>query len=664
MHVKEKNRQCEIESIFGIIVLISLAVVSYSVLTYGRTVIHADTAIASMLAKAELKYHQWFPDSWCYANGDLWAFSTNIFTLPFMYLIEDQSLARMLGSLTAILMSVAGIALQGLFFWKDKSWLISIPVFLLCTFGVYDSADPFSGEYDMILYQAANTTTMLWICLVVWLIYAAHGRDAGGFSLKLCTSLMLIALLVSGLRYMAELTMPLIATFVTFTLFDLLREGINRSVITKLLKRILWVLIPSCVGYIINKHIINSRMIFYTGGMGLSLPETTSGYLDNFIQMFRNCFYNFGYVDAGNLFSFKGIRNVISVIMCVFIVFIIPLLQARSIASESMPVKFFFTFGLFHNLEMFLMGVLFSMTTYRYFLSSIYVFEIISAVYVYNHWLKGNGKGLRTATTVIFVFVMFIYWGAMLENSAGWTEALKEKRNLSRELVDRGLTKGYAPYWDSYQHEVYSDGKIEMVSIANDLRQVPGDEPRDLVWQNWGLVDANRFLPEDKDTFLVLDDKLNASFGSRIPLIYGEPVEVFGCAGKTVYVWDYDIASFMANGFADGRLTQVDLWKTENTQIINNNVILNKDGAVYGPFLPLAKGKYRFTVKGSGLEAVRLDVHSYEKPDSVISTEVERNNDFIVIDANISEDINDIEIRVINNENRDVVFEETGIERR
>lgn len=649
------------EYAFFAVVFISLIVVSFSVLTYGRTVIHADTAIASLLAQAQIKYHQWFPDSWCYANGDLWAFSTNAMTMPFTYLIKDQGLARMLGSLTSILVSCIGLFFHSRYFFKDRSWLITIPLFLFCTFGVYDPADPYSGEYDMVLYQASNTMTSLWICVGSWTAYNAVYKRKGRPLVPAVLFILFMGMLISGMRYMAELTMPLIAAFATLAIIESYKNGIESNRIKEITVGILWFLIPSAVGYVLNNRIYNGRDIFYNGGYELTFPDTLSGYWDNFVHMILNCYYNFGYTATDKIVSAKGFRNLVSIVMCIMIVLVIPILQARVIKTESKEVQFFFAFGIFHNIEMFLMGVLFSMTTYRYFLSSVYILEITAAVYIYNHWIKGKFR-YKGALTAVFVVFMIVYWTAMLDNSRDWLNALKNKREISEELISRGLTKGYAPYWDSYQHEIYSDGRLEMVSVANDLRQVPENGTRDLVWQNWGLVDADRFKPEDKDTFLMVDDELNESIRERIPAIYGEPVDVFEYKNRTIYVWDYDIAGYMANGFADGRLTGRDMWLTDNARIADDTVILEENGAVYGPFLPLGKGKYRFTVIGNGIDKARIDVHSYEKPDSVVSTEIERTEDSVVYDAVLLTDVNDIEIRVINNEG-EAIFKETQIER-
>ncbi len=656
-----RNKPSDRETVLWLVMIISICVVSYSVLTYGRTVIHADTAIASMLAKAELKYHQWFPDSWCYANGELWTFYCNIFTMPFLGL-KDQSLARMLGSLSAILTSCLAIFTQSRKLFSDRSWLISIPIFLLCTFGVYDPADPYSGEYDMLLYQAAYVHFIIWIVIITWITYDALIKAGNDKRKVISLPALLFLAILSGIRFAAELTVPLFLTILFFYLAENKKDA-ERQGVKELIRNIAYIAVPSCLGYLVSRHINNSQDVFYIGDSKIGLSKDLAVYWDNFTKAVYNIFANFGYVSVQNIMSFKGLRNIISLVLCLFIVIIIPILQAKKIKNESDPVRFFFVFGIIHNLEMFMMAVVFGFTTYRYLLTSIYVFEIISAVYVYEHWLK---KGKRTATAIVAVFVvfMFVYWGAMLENSVGWRDALEARKALSRELVSRGLTKGYAPYWDSYQHEIYSDGKLEMVSVANDMRQVPGDGPRDLIWQNRGLADVNKFIPEDKSTFLMVDNEMDPSVKERIPVVYGEPVDVFEYDDRTIYVWNYDIAGVMANGFSDGKLTRCDMWLTDNAMVDDDHVVLKKDSAVYGPFLSLGKGKYRFTIEGFDLEGTLIDIHSYEKPEAIVSTEAERQGDHVIIDADVNESVNDIEIRVVNVEDKDVVFKDIRIERR
>ena len=57
----------------------ALGVAGYSILTFGQTDVHSDTATATLLAQAQLKYHSFFPKSWCYANGDIWVLSASAF---------------------------------------------------------------------------------------------------------------------------------------------------------------------------------------------------------------------------------------------------------------------------------------------------------------------------------------------------------------------------------------------------------------------------------------------------------------------------------------------------------------------------------------------------------------------------------------------------------
>ena len=78
----------------------------YSILTYGQSHIHGDIATASLLTKAQLDHGSLFPRSWCYVNGDLWVISIHSFVAPFALLLQNQSLARMLGSAALVLASV------------------------------------------------------------------------------------------------------------------------------------------------------------------------------------------------------------------------------------------------------------------------------------------------------------------------------------------------------------------------------------------------------------------------------------------------------------------------------------------------------------------------------------------------------------------------------
>lgn len=683
MNLKDKIKT---EYILKALVVLALLVSSYSILTYGQTVIHSDTATATLLARAQLRYGQLFPDSWCYINSDLWVFAPNLFVLPFTVIFKDQSLARMAGSLLMVLCTCFVIYLHSSRLFKSRSWLIAIPMFLLATFGEYDTTDPYSYDYDMILYQAAYTLFILCIVLITWLAYKAMKSEKKRMAKVIALMVIILVISMGGMRFLAEIAVPFSGTLIVLYILKkagksnekVLKESEdpgqsekyekqedNRDSLLRLALNIGMVAVPSLLGCLISRHIYNGRSIITTStGYPLDCVPTVRDCFDNLIEMILNCFRNFGYSGGVGIMTLKGIRNLVSMVMCIVIVFVIPVLQAKKISEESDEIKYFFIFGLIHNAEMFLMCILFGMTTYRYFLTSVFIFEIISSVYIYEHYIKTGSKAANYLIAA-FAAAICVYSLVMLSSTVGWRQKVDYNRAFCDELVSRGLSKGYAPYWSAYKYEVYSDGRIRMMSLSPDRRIVEGNDGNNMISQDWWLTDANRYTPEEGiRTFFISDDTIDEDKKQRLFEIYGEPVDEFDYNNLSVYIWDYDMAERMINGYADGRLTPNDLYATEGSTVTVNEIILSENGLVHGPYLPLEKGKYRITVRGKGLADAAFEVRSYGLPGSITCEETERDDDHISVNVAVSDSVDDFTIRLINTGAGDVFFEEAEVVRK
>lgn len=186
----------------------------YSILTCGRTRICSDTATASILADSQVKHQCLFPETWNYANGDIWVLKQNIPVLFIRNFIEDQSLVRTLASVIIVCVTVAGIIYHSKTIFKDQSYLLSVPLFLVFLY----------GSEAMILYQAMYTDQMLWIafgCSLLYIIYKKY--EAGKWNrFVFLYGMLLILLLTGGIRMMAEQTVPAAMTCL-FMMYDEIR---------------------------------------------------------------------------------------------------------------------------------------------------------------------------------------------------------------------------------------------------------------------------------------------------------------------------------------------------------------------------------------------------------------------------------------------------------
>ena len=498
----------------------------YSILTYGQAHIHGDIATASMLTKAQLDHGSLFPRSWCYVNGDVWVISIHTFVAPFAMLLQDQSLARMLGSAALVIASILAIIVHSKKAFHDNSWVISIPVLLIFLY----------QARDMILYQAAYTDQFLFILAGVFLLFQIHQTGHKTYCALFCVYMVL--LVMGGIRYIAEIVLPLwLATLVV----DYLRIRTSsqipwNSILKKWLRISLCIFLPAVVGYAIHLWITSRGIIVNTAQNSLRLADSISVSLNNISTYIKNLFYCFGFQGSARISSIYGIRSLISVVMCFLMVFLVPVLQAVKIREEDRYTQFFFTYAAIHNLIIFVMTVLFvGKTLHHYLLTSIFLTVFISARYIYKYWICQIHFD-KYIWTFLFITATAIGILSLVLTSIGWQDTLTNKKSFAQQLIDRGLTKGYGDFWHVYPTELYSDFSLRFGGVeANDGTFSP---------HRW-LVDSEVFQPEDIQTFLLIPEEEHTTATAILENQFQPPEDYFTVGSYHVYVFGYDIAADM-----------------------------------------------------------------------------------------------------------------------
>lgn len=513
----------DIDKILFIFCLIVISVAVYSILTYGQTDIHSDVATATNLAQCQVRSRNIFPYTWCYGNGEIWVLGLNIFVMPFSVFMQNQSLARMLGSVLITIVALTAMYYQSRKIFRNHSWLLSIPLLLVFL----------SGSLDAVLYQAAYMGQVLWIALTCTMAdMMIHDRQKKNSAF--CLAILLILLCMGSIRQIAENTLPLWGACMIFLYarnkneekLENYKEDFKRAVFLSL-----WILLPSFIGFGIYKILCISRSVIDTGENELQFVMSLSECWNNIIAVFIHFFGDFGFAGGVKLISIDGIRNLILIIFCTLIVFIVPVLQYRKIKEENDHVVFFYIFGLLHNLIMLVVAIFCGKTEGRYLLTCIFVNIIIASQYVTKHWLR-KGDLQKNVVAACFIAASFIQCIALLKQSAGWQEIVAGRKAFSQELTKHDLRKGYASYWYAYANEVYSDMELRIGGIhINENGIVP------YYW----LVDSDVFHAEDENTFLLLTQEEKNVIDGNIQTLFGNPIEEFSVGEMYVYVFDYDI---------------------------------------------------------------------------------------------------------------------------
>ena len=520
------NNVKRINLLFAVLLIVSVITGVYSILTEGQAVLHSDTATATLLAQAQLKYHTLFPKSWCYGNGEIWLITTNLFTLPFSALMKNQSLARMAGSAVWVLIAVLAIYLCTRFLMKSKSWLISIPIFLLFTV----------SQYDHILYQASYIGVIVWLMLSIWFSYEMfYGEKPKKYVITYLISTLTIFL--GTIRYAGEITIPIIGTIILMKYLETSQSDYDIAVIVKdLFQKIFVICIPAVVGHLIYKRICETCTMINTGTNRIEFSTGMENCLDNIWNAVKDMCGSFGFAFPTALFSTWGIRNLLSIVVCIIILFIIPVLQYKNFKNESKEIRYFLLFVLIHNLEMLMLYMVFSKSNSRYLLSSVFLLEMVSARYIYEYLIKKTDLN-QLIVVCSYTLIILVYIVSLTYPNRSWKSEVQEKKEFCRELTDRGLTKGYGEFWHVYNKEVYSDLSLKFGAIFVE----DGISP--FYW----LVDSNTFIPEKGiDTFLLLDNTGNRKYNRIAKQQFGPTKDEFelnsGRDRYYIYVWDYDIA--------------------------------------------------------------------------------------------------------------------------
>lgn len=621
---QKKNIVCE--QVLKFIAVCSIIIAVYSILTYGQTVIHSDVSTAVLLAKSQIENHSFFPRTWNYGNGDVWVLGTNLLILPFFHLMHNYSLIRMLASVILIFLAVLAMRYQANTGFEDQSWLIAVPFVLLYLA---------KGQGDCVLYQAAYISNIIWIPIVsLWSYKLIHNKH--NIKYKILVSLTLFLLGMSGIRYFAELVLPLLGACIILCYFEIRNEEFQdiKSKIIKIIPNCIIILVSSFIGfgmhlYIASTHTLNSgendEVVFVKSWLG-NIPVA--------IENFFGCF---GYQSKVSVFSVDGIENLILIFAALLLIFVFPILQAIKIKNEKAYTKYFFTFGVIHNLIMIMMVVFFGKLATRYLLSSVFVCILISARYIYKYWFMQ--KSVEKYVWITIYGVMTCYLGVvLLLQSIGWTTQLAKEKGFNQQLLDMGITKAYATYWNAYNNQIYSDMKINYAGI-----DIYGECIKPHKW----LVDNSAFEKEDGKSALILDKKENKYIKEHFGYLLDWSIETFKKNGLYVYIYDDDIADEIYNGLEDNKLLPSELLSTGKRE--KNAYVLNNGDWVYGPYAPIETGSYIVKYQGDNLENVMCDVYCEGKQNAYIEfEEISRNENEVTLRVQFDKEIDSTEFRLCN----------------
>lgn len=524
------NKLMNFKNILRVVCGATVIIAVYSIITYCQAYLWSDMATANLLIRAQRESGQFFPSTWYYSHADLWVTWLNFFTLPFSLILDNQVLARALGSVLVIVLACVSIRWMSKTLLQSDAYLLIIPMFLLYMI----------GNESWVLWEASYGMIMLYLAVGFSLFYAVWTRQ--DIRKTVLLTLFLIIINMGGTREMAELVLPLgIALFLIIYIenrYKTIERCKNTAIEAIILELKLFV--PSLVGLVLFK-VISARCLNVgdAGDTYLSLSASMTDIWTNFENMIQAFYVIFGIVPGAAIKTAIGIQSLAGMVSCTAIMFVFPILAWRKRTDVSNGEKLLLYYGLVHNTLFVVLFVFFGLNESRYALSIAFVNIIISGQYIYQNYIKKETIQ-RILWSVVFIVITAIYAYCLIISSKGWSWRVETNRAFVDELKAHGLEKGYADYFYSCSNEVYSDFDLRINPVY-----IRADGIAEFQW----LCDASRFTPEEETkTFLLMTEAEYMLIQPILSEYLGQEYDQFtlmNADGINFYVncYDYDIIS-------------------------------------------------------------------------------------------------------------------------
>lgn len=523
--VLNKKNYSNIQLILKTIFYISIGVIFYFTITAGQYLLYSDVSTTTALSNSIIEQGTLFPQTWNYANGEIWGiFSNSVIAIIPTKIISNQSLSRMFVSCIRILITIIAIIFVTKRYFEDDSWVLSIPTILLFITGIY----------GVTLLEAVYIDQIMWIYICIYLSYKIldnYSRNKRYCYFAILYSVIVMVNVMSGIRMIAELVIPICVASIIFIL-------INNDNVYDMFKKVLIILmyniIPTIVGYGIYKWLCTWHNVNNTINNQIVFSASTDTIFSNIVIVIKNFVNCLGYYGNASLLSLNGIINIISFAMCGIICFVTPYKQLKKIYTEQNNIQYFVYVVIVHNILLMIFAICCDKLTNRYMLTSLMLFMLLSSRFIYNYLV--NDKSIITYLLVsLFAICVFVESMFYLEKTYKWYDIVLYKKDFTETLISKGVTKGYASYWHAYNYEIWSDYQIDYAAvIVNENTLIP------YMW----LVDSMDYVIDDNKQYksaLILNQIENDIYSKNIYSAFGEPSEIYKDQDLYIYVFNYDI---------------------------------------------------------------------------------------------------------------------------
>lgn len=624
----------------------ALIVCFYSIFTFGQANIHSDTASGFLFTKSIIKNRTIFPSSWSYANGDIWVINHWPTCILPLLLLDNVPLIRCLSSSFSVLFAIISIAFISRKVYKTNFWYIAVPLIFIYLIGEkFSSVEgivPISS--DILLYQSAYThlVTISVICIV--LLYKSvfdNCNTINKYLILLCVCS--IVLCMGGIRYIAEFSIPMIASSIIVLYFSN-RNLINKSNMIKIFS----ITICSFIGILLYVVLCRVLQVNSTASNATLFVSSIDDFINNVKYYFINLYGSFGYFPNVHVFSIKGIMNLIFFFSCTILCFVVPILQLSKLNKEKEKVQLLFWYTIIHNIIIFFSIVLFGKMFSHYCITSIVLLIFVSSRYIYAYWITNSNKNY-----FIFIYSVCTIFAivSMARISKNWYFSYITKREIANEILSYDCKKLYGEHWFTFTNEIYSDDKIIAGSLYfNSDHSNIGNDVLTLQPSYW-LVDNSvyEYVEGIKSGFIFNDSEYNwVKRTIDIDSVFGK-YEYHKIDDKHLLVFDHDISISLYNGLSDGKIRPSEnMFVTEGLGYSEwNQLVIGPDGCTFGPYISMKKGVYKISINGYNLNNGKFYVSSLTSDDIILNAK-NIDNELCEYELVLNEDADNVEFQFYN----------------
>lgn len=411
---------------------------------------------------------------------------------------------------------------------------------------------PFSET--MMLHMHMGNTYMSHVIIVFFylgIFLRLAGRPEERRGTRLLEALLYAALSVicgvSGVRYMLALQGPLFLASVWYLAgseaFGDLRGGVSREKIREVFskERIRFLLVSAAgvlgclAGYGINVFYVSRVYSFQTYESTNFIDVYQGVFLERVQDAFGSLLMLFGYIPGKSVLSVRGVVS-----MTAFLLLVLLGYAAWKVREEKHLLKRYLILMFYSS---FLLNSFVFVFTDSTLVPRYYITTVILMIPLVIFYLENERKPLDRYLMVFLLVCCLAVATAKTGFSMMTTDKNAEKREVARQLTEKGYDFGYATYWNANIVQELSDGAVEVANLHR------GEDNR-LSLFRWSSM--KRYYEQDYPrgrVFLLLTEEEEAALQGSGLLEAGR--EDFRTGGYVVYGYA-DNAAFLEAGGEEG----------------------------------------------------------------------------------------------------------------